>query len=89
MKGQIMCEYAHYSSDKCALGNIIGSKSLRSYDIQFQPSRFMRTSLLNLKKDGKIVNLPPYAISLLSRFGQKGLMYNLTFEGSKYTKLKK
>jgi len=44
------------------------SKSLRSYDVQFQPSRLMRTSLLNLKKDGKIVNLPLYAISLLFRF---------------------
>ncbi len=44
------------------------SKSLRSYDVQFQPARLMRTSLLNLKADGKIVNLPLYAISLLPRF---------------------
>ncbi len=44
------------------------SKSLRSYDVQFQPPRLMRTSLLNLKADGKIVNLPLYAISLLPRF---------------------
>ena len=44
------------------------SKSLRSYDNRFQPERLMRTNLLNLKADGKIVNLPLYAISLLPRF---------------------
>lgn len=44
------------------------SKSLQSYDVQFQPARLMRASLLNLKADGKIVNLPLYAISLLPRF---------------------
>jgi len=44
------------------------SKSLKSYDLQFQPARLMRTNLLNFKKDGKICNLPLYAISLLPRF---------------------
>ena len=41
------------------------SKSLRSYDLQFQPGRLVRTNLLNLKNDGKILNLPLYAISTL------------------------
>ncbi len=41
------------------------SKSLSSYDIQFQPDRLVRTNLLNFKRDGKLLNLPLYAISLL------------------------
>jgi len=44
------------------------SKSLKSYDLQFQPARLMRTNLLNFKKDGKICNLPLYTVSLLPRF---------------------
>jgi predicted AAA+ superfamily ATPase len=44
------------------------SKSLRSYDLQFKPDRLMRTTLLNFKKDGKIYNLPLYAVSLLPEF---------------------
>ena len=44
------------------------SKSMKSYDLQFQPARLMRTNLLNFKKDGKICNLPLYAVSLLPRF---------------------
>jgi len=43
------------------------SKSLKSYDLQFKPSRLARTNLLNFKKDDKICNLPLYAISLLPR----------------------
>jgi predicted AAA+ superfamily ATPase len=41
------------------------SKSLRSFDVQFSPSVLTRASLLNLKKDGKIINFPLYALSLL------------------------
>jgi predicted AAA+ superfamily ATPase len=41
------------------------SKSLRSFDVQFSPSVLTRASLLNLKKDGKILNFPLYALSLL------------------------
>ncbi len=41
------------------------SKSLRSYDSQFSPSVLARTTLLNLKKDDKILNLPLYALSRL------------------------
>ena len=44
------------------------SKSLKSYDLQFQPVRLMRTNLLNFQTDGKICNLPLYAVSLLPRF---------------------
>ncbi|MBC8372371.1 MAG: ATP-binding protein [Planctomycetes bacterium] len=41
------------------------SKSLRSYDNQFNPSVLGRATLLNLKHDGKICNIPLYAISLV------------------------
>ena len=36
-------------------------------ELQFKPSRLIRTNLLNFKKDGKICNLPLYAVSKLSR----------------------
>ncbi len=42
------------------------SKSLKSYDSQFNPEFLARSNLLNLKKDGKIYNLPLYAISQIS-----------------------
>jgi len=48
------------------------SKSLKSYDLQFRPTRLMRTNLLNLKKDGKICNLPLYGVSLLPPFYFRG-----------------
>lgn len=41
------------------------SKSLRSYAMQFSPQVLARATLLNFKKDGKILNLPLYAVSLL------------------------
>ena len=41
------------------------SKSLRSYDNQFNPLVLGRATLLNLKHDGKICNIPLYAISLV------------------------
>ena len=44
------------------------SKSLKSYDQQFNPQQLTRTNLLNFKKNGKICNLPLYAVSLLPRF---------------------
>ncbi|VEN74951.1 conserved hypothetical protein [Candidatus Desulfarcum epimagneticum] len=44
------------------------SKSLRSYDSQFSPPDLFRTTLLNLKKDGKILNLPLYALGILAQF---------------------
>jgi predicted AAA+ superfamily ATPase len=43
------------------------SKSLRSYDQQFTPNVLFRTNLLNLKRDGKICNIPLYAVSLVPR----------------------
>ena len=39
------------------------SKSLRSYDQQFGPPSLSRTNLLNLRRDGRILNYPLYAIS--------------------------
>jgi hypothetical protein len=33
--------------------------------MQFKPTSLARINLLNLKKDGKIYNMPLYAVSLL------------------------
>jgi predicted AAA+ superfamily ATPase len=43
------------------------SRSLRSFDQQFSPRYLIRTNLLNLKKDGKVCNLPLYAVSQFRR----------------------
>ncbi len=43
------------------------SKSLQSYKEQYSPEILSRTTLLNLKKDGQILNYPLYAISLFPR----------------------
>ena len=43
------------------------SKSLKSYDLQFSPAQLVRSNLLNFKKDGKICNLPLYAVSLMPK----------------------
>jgi uncharacterized protein len=40
------------------------SKSLRSYENQFCPSVMSRTTLLNLKRAGRICNYPLYAVTL-------------------------
>jgi len=42
------------------------SKRLKSYDEQFTSSYLIRSTLLNLKQDGKICNVPLYAIDILS-----------------------
>ncbi len=49
-------------------GLSLRSKSLRSYDQQLAPPVLVRTNLLNLKRDGKICNIPLYAVFWLSRF---------------------
>ena len=48
------------------------SRSLRSYDQQFSPDRMVRTNLLNLKKDGKIANIPLYAAAEIPRLAGLG-----------------
>ncbi len=40
------------------------SKSLNSFDLQFNPTVLSRTTLLNMRRDGKIRNYPMYAITL-------------------------
>lgn len=50
------------------------SKSLRSYDHQFNPFLLARTNLLNFKKDGKICNFPLYAVSQLYSLIKDGLV---------------
>lgn len=41
------------------------SKSIKVYDKKFNPSLLLRTSLLNLKQDGKLLNIPLYMINML------------------------
>lgn len=43
------------------------SKSLKSYDQQLSPKILARINLRNLKQDGKICNIPLYAVSLLPK----------------------
>jgi predicted AAA+ superfamily ATPase len=43
------------------------SKSLRSYDETFHPAHLVRTTLLNLRRDGRITNIPLYALSGMTR----------------------
>lgn len=43
-------------------------KSLLVYAEKFQPELLLRTSLLNLRKDGKVFNIPLYALEQLPRF---------------------
>ena len=40
------------------------SKSLKSFDQRFHPQVLVRTTLLNLKRDERIVNIPLYALTL-------------------------
>lgn len=42
----------------------VRSKSLKSFDERFKPKFLCRTTLKNLKMDGKIINFPLYAVSL-------------------------
>ena len=44
------------------------SKSMRVYMDKNKPDIFYRSSLLNLKKDGRVINIPLYAISLFPQF---------------------
>jgi len=44
------------------------SRSKRVYIEKYSPELFFRTSLLNLKKDGQVINIPLYALSLFPEF---------------------
>lgn len=43
------------------------SKSLRTFDEKFHPERLLRTTLLNLRRDGKILNIPLYALTMIGK----------------------
>lgn len=45
-------------------GANVRSKSLASYDNHFHPNFLCRTTIKNLKMDGKIINFPLYAVAL-------------------------
>ena len=44
------------------------SKSLQSFDSQFSPRALARTTLLNLKRDGRVTNIPLYSLPNGLRF---------------------
>ncbi|MDE0025251.1 MAG: DUF4143 domain-containing protein [Spirochaetaceae bacterium] len=44
------------------------SKSLRSFDSQFAPAMLVRSTLLNLKRDARVLNIPLYAVPDALRF---------------------
>ena len=44
------------------------SKSLRSFDSQFTPPLLVRSTLLNLKRDARVLNIPLYALPDALRF---------------------
>jgi len=44
------------------------SKSLASYDRSYAPGFLARATLLNLRMDGRILNVPLYAVNLLARW---------------------
>ncbi len=46
------------------------SKSMSVYMQKNKPETFYRSSLLNLKKEDRIINIPLYAISLFSQITQ-------------------
>lgn len=48
----------------------VRSKSLISYDNHFQPEFLCRATLKNLRRDGRIINFPLYAVSLHQRLLQ-------------------
>lgn len=43
------------------------SKSMNIYKEKYHPEYFSRTTLLNLKNDGKVINIPLYAVALFPR----------------------
>lgn len=53
------------------------SKSLRAYADRFAPPLLLRTTLLNFRRDGAILNIPLYALGELPRF----LVQNRTQNG--------
>ena len=60
-----VCEYSSLIYPLEAKAGInVKSKSLQSFDSKFTPPYLGRTSLLNMKRDGRILNYPLYAISL-------------------------
>lgn len=60
-----VCEYSSLIYPLEAKAGInVKSKSLQSFDSKFTPPYLGRTSLLNMKRDARILNYPLYAVSL-------------------------
>ncbi|GAG41620.1 unnamed protein product, partial [marine sediment metagenome] len=60
-----VCDYSgHILPLEAKAGINPRSKSLKSFDQKFAPPVLFRTTLLNLKKDDRFVNIPLYALSL-------------------------
>jgi uncharacterized protein len=48
------------------------SKSLHSYNKKFSPNALLRSSLLNLKRDGQLLNIPLYALNYVEKYINQG-----------------
>jgi predicted AAA+ superfamily ATPase len=60
-----ICEYSgHILPLEAKAGINPRSKSLKSFDQKFNPPILSRTTLLNLKKDNRFINIPLYALLL-------------------------
>lgn len=60
-----VCDYSgHILPLEAKAGINPRSKSLKSFDQKFAPPVLFRTTLLNLRKDDRFVNIPLYALSL-------------------------
>ena len=53
-----MCRFARNSYQKCVSYHISDIKSVIHYEKLFQPAYLVRYSMLNLKQDGNLINIP-------------------------------
>ncbi len=47
--------------------SFFNEKSLRAFDDKHHTEQLLRTTLLNLRKDGKILHIPLYALTAIGR----------------------
>ena len=68
---RLRARYRHPLEVKAGIN--LKSKSLQSFDASYHPPRLLRTTLLNTRLDGRIANVPLYAVaSTLNRLSAPG-----------------
>ena len=58
---RLRARYRHPLEVKAGIN--LKSKSLQSFDASYHPPRLLRTTLLNTRLDGRIANVPLYAVA--------------------------